>query len=107
MKHRKKTRSPGQPAGNADMGALYTLSVLCRLVGVSSQTILLYQEQGLIGPAGGTSSAATRFDDETLRTLRRIEHLRDRYEMNLRSLKFTLGLLQELERMRDELRMRR
>ena len=86
-------------------GATYTLDVLCELVGVSSKTILHYQENGLIVPAGGSGSR--RFDDETLRTLRRIEHLRARYEMNLRSLKFTLGLLQELERLRDDLRSRR
>jgi DNA-binding transcriptional MerR regulator len=107
MKHRKKARSPGPPEVRADVGAVYTLDVLCRLVGISSQTILHYQEHGLIGPAGSAGPAAGRFDDETLRTLRRIEHLRDHYEMNLRSLKFTLGLLHELERLRDEMRTRR
>jgi len=105
MKHPRKTRSRIPPADRPDGGATYTLDVLCELVGVSSKTILHYQEHGLIVPAGG--SGARRFDDETLRTLRRIEHLRARYEMNLRSLKLTLGLLQELERLRDDLRARR
>jgi DNA-binding transcriptional MerR regulator len=104
MKHPKKARSPRPAAAKADMDAVYTLDVLCELVGVSSQTILHYQEHGLIVPAGGAGPAARRFNDETLRTLRRIEHLRARYEMNLRSLKFTLGLLRELDRLRDALR---
>jgi DNA-binding transcriptional MerR regulator len=107
MKHPRKTRSPAPHARTADGGSTYTLDVLCELVGVSSQTILHYQEHGLIVPAATTSRAAGRFDDETLRTLRRIEHLRAHYEMNLRSLKFTLGLLGELERLQDDLRSRR
>lgn len=107
MKHPKKDHSPGPTPTNAGMDAAYTLDVLCELVGVSSQTILHYQEHGLIVPAGTAGPAARRFNDETLRTLRRIEHLRARYEMNLRSLKFTLRLLQDLERLRDDLRSRR
>jgi DNA-binding transcriptional MerR regulator len=106
MKHPRKTRSRVPAADSADGSATYTLDVLCELVGVSSKTILHYQEHGLIVPAGGPS-ARRRFDDETLRTLRRIEHLRSRYEMNLRSLKFALGLLRELEQLRDDLRSRR
>ena len=107
MKHPKKDHSPGPTPTNTGMDAAYTLDVLCELVGVSSQTILHYQEHGLIVPAGTAGPAARRFNDETLRTLRRIEHLRARYEMNLRSLKFTLRLLQDLERLRDDLRSRR
>ena len=104
MKHPRKTRSRVKSAGGENGGATYTLDVLCELVGVSSQTIVHYQEHGLIVSAG--ASSARRFDDEALRALRRIEHLRSHYEMNLRSLKFTLGLLQELERLRDDLRSR-
>ena len=107
MKHTKKARSRGQTAAKADRDAAYTLDVLCELVGVSSKTILHYQEHGLIVPDGGAGPGESRFDDETLRTLRRIEHQRARYEMNLRSLKFTLGLLHELERLREDLRSRR
>lgn len=85
---------------------VYTLEVLCELVGVPSRTVLHYQEHGLISPAGTAGPGARRFNDGTLRTLRRIEHLRARYEMNLRSLRFTLGLLDELERLREDLRSR-
>ncbi|HXN48088.1 MAG TPA: MerR family transcriptional regulator [Bryobacteraceae bacterium] len=106
MKSPKKTDSTGRPMVKTELEAVYTLEVLCELVGVPSRTVLHYQEHGLISPAGAAGSSARRFDDEALRTLRRIEHLRARYEMNLRSLRFTLGLLDELERLRDDLRSR-
>jgi hypothetical protein len=104
MKHPKKSHRPAPAAANTEREAVYTLDVLCELVGVSPRTVLHYQEHGLIVPAGTRGAAASRFNDETLRTLRRIEHLRARYEMNLRSLKFTLALLRELEQLREDLR---
>jgi DNA-binding transcriptional MerR regulator len=52
----------------------YTLEILAETTGVSTQTIVQYQEHGLIRP---------EFDDETIRALRRIEHLRETCEMNL------------------------
>ena len=42
----------------------YTLELLAEITGVSAQTIVQYQEHGLIRP---------EFDDESVRTLRRIE----------------------------------
>lgn len=107
MKHTRNARSGGRAVTRGGADVTYTLDVLCELVGVSSKTILHYQEHGLIVPAGNSGRAARRFDDEALRTIRRIEHLRTRYEMNLSSLKFTLRLLHELEQLRDDLRSRR
>lgn len=80
------------------MNETYTLEVLAEMTGVSSQTIVQYQEHGLIRP---------EFDDETLRALRRIEHLRETCEMNLAGLKLLTSLLNEVELLREELRARR
>lgn len=80
------------------MNETYTLQVLAEITGVSSQTIVQYQEHGLIRP---------EFDDETIRALRRIEHLRETCEMNLAGLKLLTGLLNEVEQLREELRARR
>ena len=52
----------------------YTLDILAGITGVSTQTIVQYQEHGLI---------RSQFDDETVRVLRRIEYLRETFEMNL------------------------
>jgi DNA-binding transcriptional MerR regulator len=76
----------------------YTLEILAEITGVSSQTIVQYQEHGLIRP---------QFDDETIRALRRIEHVRETCEMNLHGLKLLTQLLEEVERLRNELHARR
>lgn len=73
----------------------YTLEFLAEITGVSAQTIVEYQEHGLIRP---------EFDDESVRTLRRIEHLREICETNLAGLKLMTGLLDEVEQLRAALR---
>jgi len=76
----------------------YSLEVLAETTGVSTQVIVQYKEHGLLPP---------RFDDEAVRALRRIEHLRETCEMNLRGLKMLTQLLDEVEQLRQELRARR
>ena len=85
-------------------GVGYTLQILSEITGISTQTILSYQEHGLIRPA---AEGGSRFDDETVRALRRIEHLRDTCETNLNGLKLLIGLLDEVEQLHAELRARR
>ena len=74
----------------------YTLEIIAEVTGVSTQTLVQYQEQGLIRP---------ELDDETIRAIRRIEHLRETCEMNLAGLKLLTSLLTEVEQLREELRM--
>ena len=76
----------------------YTLEILAETTGVSTQTIMVYQEHGILPP---------RYDEEALRSLRRIEHLRETCEMNLSGLKLLSHLLDEVEQLRRELRDRR
>lgn len=79
-----------QPIYDPDDAASYTLDVVAHITGIHTETILHYQETGLIGQAP--------FDDETVRTLRRIEHLRSTYEVNEAALKLILGLMARVER---------
>lgn len=79
----------------------YTLEILAEITGVSTQTILHYQEQGIIRHRGPD------FDDEAVHTLRRIEHLREACDLNMSGLKLLAGLLEDVERLRNELRARR
>ncbi len=83
-----------------------TLDVVASVCGVSSQNVLHYHEQGLIRPAAEDESGGGRFDDDTVHRLRRIEHLRSTYGMDLAALKLTLSLMDEVERLRRELRSR-
>lgn len=78
------------PIYEPDDAASYTLDVVARITGIQSETILHYQETGLIGP--------DPYNDDTVRTLRRIEHLRSSYEVNEAALKLILGLMERVER---------
>lgn len=91
------------PANDPDAQPTYTLDIVAELTGVSSQTILHYQEHGLIHPA----AASGGFDDETIHTLRQIEHLRATSEANLTGIKLILDLLDEVARLKAALRARR
>lgn len=79
--------------------AIYTIEVIAELAGTEPQMILHYQEMGLLQPAKETA-----FDNENLRRLRRIEHLRHTCEMNTTGLKLMLHLLDEVERLQQERR---
>lgn len=112
MSPRKKRSQPTKtdvsvgPVSVSDPDAVYTLELLVKLTGIASPTILHYQELGLIARIAPSGRGVSRFNDEALRALRRIEHLRIRYGMNLHGLKLTLKLLDEVERLRDHLRSR-
>lgn len=90
------------PLYEPEENASYQLDIVESLTGITSQTILHYQECGLIR----TSVPFGEFDEEALRTLRRIEHLRDTCEVNITGLKLILDLMDEVERLRAELRAR-
>jgi hypothetical protein len=97
---------PGPAGSGSDAGTPYSLEILARLSGISSETILLYQARGLLrSPAGPV--ADTGFDDETLRRLRRLECLREAGAMNLAGLSLVACLLEEVEDLRARLRLQR
>lgn len=58
----------------------------------------------LVSPAMDPTCGGWCFNDETIRILRRIEFLRTALGINLAGIKPTLGLMNELERLRDEVR---
>lgn len=80
------------------MSESYTLEVLAQMTGLSTQVLVSYQEHGIIQP---------QYDDDTVRRLRRIEHLRESCEMNLEGLRLMARLFDEVEHLREELRLRR
>ena len=75
---------------------VYSLDILAEITGVSTQTILEYQEHGLIRP---------ELDEDSLRILRRIEHLRESCQVNFAGLKVLTSLLEKVEQLNEELRM--
>lgn len=92
--------SPESEAGDP---LTYDLEFVAELTSISSQTILNYQEQGLLPGTDGRGD----FDDESVYTLRRIEYLRRTYEANPSGIKHILDLTAEVERLRAALRNQR
>lgn len=76
--------------------AAYTLEVFAHISGVERETILRYQECGFIRPIPDSGGL---FDDEALRTLRRIEYLRQTCAVNEAGISLILDLLAEVERL--------
>jgi DNA-binding transcriptional MerR regulator len=95
-----------EPSPDAAPEGTYTLEIVSELSGVDSSTILHYVETGLLSTTPTAPEDDSRFDDEALRTLRRIEHLRATFAMNEDGLRMTLELLGEVERLRAALRER-
>ena len=81
------------PIYEPDDQASYTLDVVAHITGIHTDTILHYQESGLIG--------SDPFDDETVRKLRRIEHLQSTCGVNEAGLRLILGLMEEVERLKN------
>lgn len=102
MTSSSESASGGPPMVETAEGVVYTLEIVAELAGLPSQTILEYQEQGLISPAADAGG----FDEEALRRLRRIEHLRLNYGMTLPGLRLALEMLDEIEHLRACLRGR-
>jgi MerR family transcriptional regulator/heat shock protein HspR len=99
--------STSPPDAGVESCAPYTLDIVAALTGVSSQTIVHYREEGLISALPESAPESPCFDDEALRTLRRIEHLRSSCEVNLSGLKLILRLLDEIDQLRSQLSLRR
>lgn len=85
-------------------GCHYSLTAVAEIVRVPRRRIAIYCRHGLIAPAAHAPAAEWRFDDEAIRLLRRIEHLRETLGMNLRAIKVVLGLVEEVEHLRREVR---
>lgn len=88
------------PVYEPDEHPAYTTEVCARITGVSTETIVRYREQGLIQPIPNSN----RFDDETLRTVRKLEHLRSTCGVNDTGLKLILSLMNEVESLRETIR---
>lgn len=87
-----------------DPGTAYTIEAVGHLAGVPRRVILVYCKHGLLSPVVDPDYGGYYFDDEAIRTVRRIEYLHNRYGLNLDGIKMIFQLMNEVERMRSELR---
>jgi MerR family transcriptional regulator/heat shock protein HspR len=90
-----------------DTNTVYTIEAAGHIAQVPRRTILVYYKHGLVSPVVDPECGGYYFNDEAIRTLRRIEYLRTNCGINLGGIKMILRLTNEVERLRAETRFLR
>ena len=85
----------------------YSLDATAHLAGVPRRSLLIYCRAGLVRPVVQPPYGLVEFTEEAIYTVRRIEHLRAVHGLDLTWLKTMFDLLEEVERLRAELRFLR
>ena len=85
----------------------YSLDATAHLAGVSRRSILIYCRAGLVRPVVQPPYGVMEFTEEAIYTVRRIEHLRSMHSLDVAWLKTMFDLLEEVERLRAEVRFLR
>src|SRR5262245_9872975 len=101
------TSSEGLQLNEPQPGILYSLEAVVHLTGVSRRSILVYCKSGLVRSAGNPQQGEFSFDDEAIYRIRRVEHLRSVHGINLAGIRMIFDLMQELERLENEMRFLR
>jgi DNA-binding transcriptional MerR regulator len=86
---------------------LYSLDATAHLAGIPRRSILIYCRAGLVRPVVQPPYGVMEFTEEAIYTLRRIEHLRTVHGLDLVWIRTMFDLLDEVERLRAELRFLR
>jgi DNA-binding transcriptional MerR regulator len=86
---------------------LYTLDAAAHLAGVPRRSILIYCRAGLVRPVFQPPYGVMEFTEEAIHAVRRIEYLRTVHGIDLAWIKTMFDLLDEVERLRAELRFLR
>jgi len=83
---------------------LYSLDATAHLAGVPRRSILIYCRAGLVRPVVQPPYGVLEFTEEAIYVVRKSEHLRAAHGLDLPLLKTMFDLLDEVERLRAELR---
>jgi DNA-binding transcriptional MerR regulator len=86
---------------------LYSLDAAAHLAGVPRRSLLIYCRAGLVRPVVQPPYGVMEFTEEAIHTVRQIEHLRTVHDIDLAMLKTMFDLLDEVDRLRAELRFLR
>ncbi len=82
----------------------YSLEQVAELVPVSRRWIAVYCRHGLVTPLKPVAEEGWTFNEDALRVLRRAEHLRTVHGLNVAAIRLVFDLLDEVERLQQELR---
>ena len=86
---------------------LYSLDATAHLVGVPRRSILIYCRAGLVQPVVQPPYGVMEFTEDAIYILQRIEYLRTVHGLDLTWIKILFDLLDEVERLRAEVRFLR
>jgi len=85
----------------------HPIEVVIRMTGSSRRKIVFYCGKGIVSPVRRDTDEGWHFDEESVIRLRHIEALRQQHRMNWAAIQTIIGLLDEVEALRAELRWRR
>jgi predicted site-specific integrase-resolvase len=94
---------PYQPKPNE----LYSLEVAAHLAGIPRRSLLVYCRIGMVRPVSQPPYGVMAFTEEAIHAARRIERVKAVHCPDLALLKFTFDLLEEVERLKLEVRFLR
>ena len=109
----KKKHSPARPAClsvvvfQPQPNVFYSLDTAAHLAGVTRRSLLIYCRSGIVRPVIQPLYGMMEFTEEAIYAVRRIERLRTVYDLDMTCIKTIFDLLDEVERMRTELRFLR
>ena len=87
-----------------DPNVLYPIDFAARLLEMSRHAILLCCKYGMVSPVIDPATGALYFDEQAIRTLRRVQTLRTLCSGNLTAARMMLDLQDEVGRLQAELR---
>lgn len=88
-----------------DPHQFHPLAVVIRMTGSSRRKIVFYCRKGIVSPVAEQDE--WHFDEESVIRLRHIENLRQQHRMNWAAIRTIIGLLDEVDTLRNELRFLR
>ena len=83
---------------------LYSLEATAHLARVPRRSVLIYCRAGLLRPVFQPPHGMMGFTEEAIYTIRRIEEVRAVHSMDVSCIKTMFDLLDEVERLRTEIR---
>lgn len=79
---------------------VYSIESVEHITRLSRRRIALYYKYGFISPVVNPDCGGYYFNDEAIRTLRTIEHLRVNHGINLAGIRIILELVNQIERLK-------
>jgi DNA-binding transcriptional MerR regulator len=105
-KSKKSEKSPARKTPSSVTRTVYTIETAERITHISRDRIVLYYQHGLVVPIQATKKKIL-FDEDAIHRLRRIAFVLSEYGINHQGLREFVSLMDEVERLREEVRFLR